>query len=74
MNYLTIKDVCEKLKLSRSTVYNKLNAKKIRFHDASFPKPRQLGKRCVRWVEAEIDTWMSNPGGITTREATCVPA
>ena len=74
MRYLTIKEVCEKLKLSRSTVYNKLNAKKSRFHDPSFPTPRRLGKRCIRWVEAEIDTWMGNPGGMPTREASCVPA
>ena len=73
MRYLTIKDVCEKLKLSRSTIYNK-NSKKCRFHDASFPKPRRLGERCVRWVEAEIDAWMSNPGVIPNKEASCVPA
>ena len=61
MRLLKIESLCDKIQQSRATIYNKLNAKSP-YYDPSFPKPRRLGMRCVRWVEDEIHTWMNNPG------------
>ena len=72
MRYLTINNVCEKIKLSRSSIYNKINPKS-QFHDPSFPKPRRLGKRCVRWDEEEIHNWMKQPGVIINGGELCAP-
>ena len=37
--------------LSRSTIY-------LRITDGTFPKPVNLGRRAVGWVEAEIQDWL----------------
>lgn len=67
MKFLTIKQLCEKLSISRSSIYNKIDLKGP-FHDPSFPKPRRLGARCVRWEEGEIHAWMLHPN-MTLKEA-----
>lgn len=69
MRFLTLKNVCDKAQLSSSTVYNKLALGK--YYDPSFPKPRRLGKRCVRWDEEEIHNWMKQPGVMLKGGASC---
>ena len=56
--YLTVKELAEKLNVCRATVYNYL--KDI----PSFPQPIKLG-RLSRWSAVEIDKFMNNaPRGV----------
>lgn len=50
-------DVCKKLKISNSTLYNKLNRASSQY-DPSFPKQVRLGASSVGWIESEIDDWV----------------
>ena len=70
MRFLKIESLCDKIQQSRATVYNKLNAKSP-YYDPSFPKPRHLGKRCVRWLEDEVHSWMKRPGAMTDGGGPC---
>lgn len=54
---LRLKDVLLRTGLSRSTIYNKLDAGSPH-HDESFPKQVKLGGGAVRWVESEINSWI----------------
>lgn len=47
--------------LSRSTIYAKLrlNPKRPRDFDPTFPRPISIGAKAVGWVESEIDAWIS---------------
>lgn len=38
--------------LSRSTIYERIKR-------GSFPTPISLGAKAVGWIEAEVDTWLS---------------
>lgn len=55
------KKVEEKMGLSRSTIYARMNPKSG-CYDPSFPKPIVLGnsmdKSAVGWIEAELDAWL----------------
>ena len=48
---LRLSDVKERTGLSRSTIY-------LYVSDGIFPRPINLGARCVGWLESEIDTWI----------------
>ena len=48
---IRLKEVQHRVGVGRSTVYRWMA-------DGSFPKPVQLGKRSVGWIEHEIDNWM----------------
>lgn len=50
---LKLRDVKARTSLGHSTIYRKMAA-------GTFPKPRQLGPGCVRWMESEIDYWIEN--------------
>jgi prophage regulatory protein len=50
-NLLTIDEVMGHVNLCRATIYRWIRAGK-------FPKSRQLGPDCVRWVESEISDWI----------------
>lgn len=50
---LRLKDVMEKTGLSRSTIYLKIK-------HGDFPKPIDLGPRCIGWLESEIIQWIEN--------------
>ena len=51
-------DLEGRLKLSRSTIYDKINPASPR-HDASFPKPIRLGNgSAVGWIEGEVEAWL----------------
>lgn len=54
---LRLPGVVSKLGISRSTIYDWLNAKSPR-HDPAFPKPYSLGKQSVGWLESEVDEWI----------------
>ncbi len=45
------KQVEARIGLSRSTIYGGINA-------GTFPKPINLGRQAVGWIEAEIDQWL----------------
>lgn len=44
-------EVQHRVGVGRSTIYRWMA-------DGSFPKPVQLGKRSVGWIEHEIDDWL----------------
>lgn len=56
---LRLKEVKERLSLSRSTVYDKLNPKSRRY-DATFPKPISLGPHAVGWLESDLAAWIAS--------------
>jgi prophage regulatory protein len=49
--FLTIKDVCDKLSLSKTKIYNMIRQNE-------FPPGTQLGARCTRWPLSEVQKWM----------------
>ncbi|MES5044522.1 AlpA family phage regulatory protein [Rhizobium nepotum] len=49
-SYLSLPDVIDLLKISTSSLYRWIEA-------GSFPRPHQLGDRCVRWTVADIKAW-----------------
>lgn len=58
LTILRRRDLEARLKLSRSTIYDKINPDSPRY-DASFPKPIRLGNgSAVGWVESEVEDWL----------------
>jgi prophage regulatory protein len=53
LKILRIKDVCKKIGLSRSTIYELIG-------EGLFPKSVKLTPRRVGWIESEIDDWIRN--------------
>ena len=52
------RDLEARLRLSRSTIYDKINPTSPRY-DATFPKPIRLGNgSAVGWIEGEIEAWL----------------
>jgi prophage regulatory protein len=47
--------------LSRSTIYAKmrLNPKRPRDYDPTFPRPISVGAKAVGWIEAELNAWLT---------------
>lgn len=56
---LRLKHVQERVGLSRSTIYDRMNPKSPRY-DSTFPKPIKLGIAARGWIEAEIDAWIKS--------------
>lgn len=56
---LRIKQVQDRIGLSRSTIYDRLNLTSPRY-DASFPKPFSLGGTAVGWLESEVCDWIKS--------------
>lgn len=48
---LRIWDVMELTGLSRSSLYQMIQI-------GDFPRPIELGKRCVGWVASEVEDWI----------------
>lgn len=47
-----------RLKLSRSTIYDRIDPKSKRY-DPSFPKPIRLGTgSAIGWIESEVDNYL----------------
>lgn len=58
LTILRRRDLESRLKLSRSTIYDKINPGSPRY-DATFPKPIRLGNgSAVGWVESEVEAWL----------------
>ena len=70
MRFLTKKNVRDKLNVSNSWLHY-IHNPGSKYYDPSFPKPRHLGKRCVRWDEEEINNWMKQPGVMMKGGASC---
>ena len=51
MKVLRIRQVCEKVGLGRTSVYERESA-------GLFPKRIQLGENAVGWLEHEVDQWI----------------
>jgi prophage regulatory protein len=49
--FISVKEVVERICLSKTELYHRLNA-------GTFPKPIALGPKKVVFLESEIDTWM----------------
>ncbi|CAM7173877.1 helix-turn-helix transcriptional regulator [Enterobacter intestinihominis] len=54
---LRINALTQKLGIARSTIYDRINPKSIRY-DRTFPKQRRLGNQSVGWLESEVDQWI----------------
>ena len=63
LTILRRKQVEQRTRLSRSTIYAKMrrNPKRPREYDPTFPLPITLGNgaKAVGWVEAEINAWLN---------------
>ncbi|MGH8541760.1 MAG: helix-turn-helix transcriptional regulator [Stenotrophobium sp.] len=58
ISILRRRDLEARLRLSRSTIYDKINPGSPRY-DASFPKPIRLGGgAAVGWLAHEVDAWL----------------
>jgi prophage regulatory protein len=58
LTILRRRDLEARLKLSRSTIYEKINPDSPRY-DATFPKPIRLGNgSAVGWIEDEVEIWL----------------
>lgn len=51
MRLLRIKEVKEKTGLSKTAIYDNMNA-------GQFPRNISLGVRAVAWLESEVDEWI----------------
>ncbi|MBO9495094.1 AlpA family phage regulatory protein [Thalassotalea sp. G20_0] len=50
--YLSRAQVMSRYAIGNTTLYSWINDEELKF-----PKGRQLGKRCVRWLESELEQW-----------------
>lgn len=56
---LRIKDVVSMVGVARSTIYDWINSNSPRY-DSTFPKPIQLGKNSVGWVQHQLVDWINS--------------
>lgn len=54
---LRLKHLQERIGLSRSTIYDRMNSLSPRY-DKNFPKPFRLGGTAVGWLESEVNNWI----------------
>ena len=59
---IRMKDLTAKLGISRSKIYEMLNPNSPRY-DPTFPKPINIGKHAVGWIEQRIDEWILQKEG-----------
>jgi len=61
------RQVEERTKLSKSSIYERLN-RHSRYYDPRFPRPfRYYPRGRVYWFESEIDLWLSVQASISRR-------
>ena len=53
MRVLRLREVLERVGLSKSTLWRLIKARQ-------FPRPINLGPRAVGWIEEEVDEWISS--------------
>lgn len=56
---LRLKQVLERVGLSRSTIYDRMNPASPRYDD-TFPKPIKIGSSAVGWLESSISQWIES--------------
>ncbi len=56
---LRIKDVVSMVGVARSTIYDWINSNSPRY-DSTFPKPIQLGKNSVGWIQHQLVDWINS--------------
>lgn len=54
---LRLSQVQDRIGLSRSTIYDRINPKSPRF-DSTFPRPVKLGVSAIGWFESGITEWL----------------
>lgn len=59
LKIIRIKHVIERIGLSRSSIYDRLNPDSPRY-DASFPRPINIGISAVGWLEVDVDEWIKS--------------
>lgn len=57
MRVLRLKQVQDRIGLSRSTIYDRLNVGSPRY-DSTFPRPLKIGRSAVGWLEESVDDWI----------------
>lgn len=58
LTLLNIRQVTERISLSKSTIYRRLDHKD-KLYDPTFPRPLKMGEITVRWLENDINTWIT---------------
>lgn len=56
--------LCTHLGLSRSTIYDRIDSKSMRY-DASFPKPISLGGTAVGWLVEDVSSWLAKAKAVS---------
>ena len=59
LRVLRLKQVLDRVGLSRSTIYDRMNPASPRYDD-SFPKPIKIGSSAVGWLESSINKWIES--------------
>lgn len=59
MKALNIKQVAEKLSLSKATIYRMVSKEE-------FPKPFSLGGNRTAWLEEDVERWLAEKAGRPT--------
>ncbi|NWB51088.1 AlpA family transcriptional regulator [Pseudomonas gingeri] len=59
LRVLRLRDVIQRVGLSRSTIYDRINPKSSRY-DESFPKPIKIGASAIGWIESSISEWIES--------------
>lgn len=59
MRVLRLRQVQDRIGLSRSTIYDRMNVNSPRY-DKTFPKPIKLGCSAVGWLEESINNWIQS--------------
>lgn len=57
MRVLRMRQVQDRIGLSRSSIYDRLNVNSPRYDD-TFPTPMKIGVSAVGWLEESIDDWI----------------
>ena len=57
MRVLRLKQVQDRIGLSRSTIYDRMNVESPRY-DSTFPKPLKIGCSAVGWLEESVNDWI----------------
>ena len=60
MQYLRITDLVNKVKLSKSEIWQRVK-------DNNFPQPFSLSKRVTVWDERDVNLWMEEQKKISTK-------
>ena len=61
MKVLRLPDVLERVALSKSTLWRRIN-------DGEFPEPIKLGPRASGWLEEEVDAWIESRSRSVNRD------